>query len=261
MDTKYDLKRKYRTINVEPKVPTKQRKKDMELNSMTKKQLIDQIKSLLEELVKLKSKCQSSNDKVIAKHSPIATQTTLLEEELIFPCQLCIYNADNEMDLRIHMDYGHDLDDDVLLSKLKCNICKTMFRRKSNLMSHIKTAHVDTLPNCKYYQTNSCKFNENSCWFAHKKNEPEELKCRYCDQNFLSKSDVMFHQKQNHKDKIPICKKHIKSMCKFKHKCWYTHPIKEQLHDANSMDIEIGMAQNENRDQSQSDNKYINECM
>ena len=100
MDTKYDLKRKYRTINVEPKLPTKQRKKDLELSSMTKKQLIDQIKSLKEELVKLKSKCQSSNDKVIAKPSPIATQTTLLEEELTFPCQLCIYNADNEMDLK-----------------------------------------------------------------------------------------------------------------------------------------------------------------
>ena len=193
MDTKYSLKRKYRTINVEPKVPAKQKKEDTDLHSMTKKQLIDQVKSLTEELVNLKAKCQY---KFTLKTASIATQTALLDEELTFPCQLCIYNAESEMDLRVHMDYGHDLDDDVLLSKLKCNVCKTIFRSKSSLMNHIKTSHVDTLPNCKYYQNNSCRFNEKSCWFTHKKNTPEDLKCRYCDHTFGSKSEVMIHQNE-----------------------------------------------------------------
>ena len=103
MDTKFTLKRKYQTSNVEKKVVMKQRKKHVDLNSMTKKQLIDEIKSLNEEIMNLKNKFQSRNQNLEANPIPIATQTTLLDEELTFPCQLCIYNADSEMDLRVHM--------------------------------------------------------------------------------------------------------------------------------------------------------------
>ena len=217
----------------------KQRKKHVDLNSMTKKQLIDEIKSLNEEIMNLKNKFQSRNQNLEANPIPIATQTTLLDEELTFPCQLCIYNADSEMDLRVHMDYAHDLDDDDLLSKFKCKVCNNICKGKQHLMNHIKVVHGDTLPNCKFYQNDSCKFNEKSCWYVHKKDVVGELKCRYCEQIFYSKSDVMFHQKKDHIDKIPICKNHVHAKCKYKIKCWYTHPAIES-NDANMSNNEKG---------------------
>ena len=236
--TKQNLLKKYKELEEDhQRVLSDNTRLKMENESLSKK---------LEELLNLKSKNQSSDAKVEAKCNPKATQTTLLDEELIFPCQLCVYNAANEMDLRVHMDYGHDLDDDILLSNLKCKVCKTIFKSKQDLMNHIKTTHEDTLSNCKFYQNNTCKFNEKSCWFVHKKNVLQELKCRYCEHTFNSKSGVMFHQKKNHEDKIPMCKNHIQSKCKYRHKCWFTHPAMEKANHANVIVNEIDMSTNEN---------------
>lgn len=256
MDTKYTLKRKYKTSTLDNKVIAKQRKKDIDLNTMTKKQLIEQITSLKEELVKLKSIYQSSKDKIEDRPCPKSTQTTLLDDELTFPCQSCIYNAASEMDLRVHMDYAHDLDDEVLLSNFKCNVCKNVCKSKRNLMNHIKTIHGDTLPNCKFFQTNSCKYNEKYCWFIHKKDVLQELKCRYCEQTFHSKRDVMFHQKNNHEDKVPICKNHIQSKCKYKHKCWFTHPAVEPANHTNIKEHEIDLSTKINSEDSESNASY-----
>ena len=111
METKYAIKRKSKTATVEHKLSVKHRKKETDLNSLTKKQLIDHIKSLKDELMKIKRKCQSFDNNVPAKATPISTQTTLVDEDITIPCQLCIYTA--EMDLRVHMDYAHDIDEDL----------------------------------------------------------------------------------------------------------------------------------------------------
>lgn len=258
METKYALKRKSKTATVEHKVSVKHRKKEMDLNSLTKKQLIDHIQSLKDELVKIKRKCQAYDDNVSAKATPIPTQTTLVDEEITIPCQLCIYNADYEMELRVHMDHAHGIDDDLSSTNIKCDLCSKTFKKKHDLMNHIKTTHVSTLPNCKYYQSDSCKFNEKSCWFVHKMNEPTENKCRYCEEQFYSKSEVMIHQKQEHEEKIPICKNHIKSNCKYKDKkCWFIHPAKGLPKVRPNMDNKMDMSDNEKHENSQNNDSVL----
>ena len=49
------------------------------------------------------------------------------------------------------------------------------------------------------------------------------LKCRHCDVSFFTKIYVMNHQKTNHEELIPICKSHVKGICKFKSNCWSQH--------------------------------------
>ena len=90
-------------------------------------------------------------------------------------------------------------------------------------MVHIKTKHESSLPACKYFQTGTCKFNEKSCWFAHKIVEMSSYKCRHCDYKCSFKSEVMKHQKEIHEEKMQICKSHLENKCKFRSKCWYNH--------------------------------------
>ena len=224
MSGKCSLKRKSQTNIVEKKnqIPHKVPKKTINYNLMNKKQLIDEIQKLLGELDILKDKeIQSSNTK--SNDIQIkSTQTELLDEDFTFPCQLCIYNADNELDLRIHMDYAHDFDDGIF-SKITCNICEKKFQSKHRLMCHIRSKHDGSLPNCKNFQEGTCKFTDASCWFPHKMNETVLFKCRYCDETYHSKSEIMKHQKNIHEEKIQICKMHLKNSCRFRHNCWYLH--------------------------------------
>ena len=153
-----------------------------------------------------------------------STQTLLMEEEFQYPCKICIYNADNPLDLSVHMDYAHDDDEDgTQIPKITCNICKKTYQSKNILMQHIKTSHETSMPACKYFQNDTCKFNEKSCWFVHRKVDISAYKCRYCDYKCAYKSDIMKHQKASHQDKLQICKSHVQYKCKFKDKCWFNH--------------------------------------
>ena len=188
MNTKCSVKRQSQTniAEMEDKIPPKVRKKTVNYNVMTKNQLIEQIKILNVELDALKREIKQPTSTTSNSTTSKSTQTLLLDEEFTFPCQLCIYNADNELDLRIHMDYAHDLDDGIFDSKITCKVCKNKFETKQKLMGHIRTKHVSSLPNCKYYQDGTCKFNEKSCWFPHKKDDPIAFKCRNCEEVFQS---------------------------------------------------------------------------
>ena len=237
MSGKYPMKRKTQTNIVEKDnlIPQKIPKKSMNYNLMNKKELIDEIKKLLEELDILKDKEIQANNTKTNDIQIKSTQTVLLDEDFTFPCQLCIYNADNEFDLRIHIDYAHDVDGGIF-SKITCTICKKKFETKHHLMCHVRTKHVGTLPNCKNYQNGKCKFTDASCWFPHKMNGAVLFKCRYCDDTYHSKSEGMKHQKNIHEEKIQICKMHLKHSCRFRHNCWYTHIDLSKTKDTQSED-------------------------
>ena len=147
----------------EPKV-----RKTENLESLTKstllkkfKELEDENRKLVSDLEKMKKINESFSERVkdferqcsVQKTKSISTtQTVMLKEDFTFPCQICIYNADSEFDLRIHMDVAHDVDDGIFIPKTKCNICKKKFQGKGELMLHIKNNHKSTIPACRYYQ-------------------------------------------------------------------------------------------------------------
>ena len=232
MNTKSVNKRKLANEIKHPVEP-KLRKTD-NVETLTKQALVKKYKELEEQYKKVVSDCEKlkqenealSNDiKILEKGvtKSVSETQTVMSDDFIFPCQICIHNADSEFDLRIHMEYVHDFNDGFYIPKIKCNVCKTKFKGKHDLMTHIKTNHRTSLPTCKHFQKGSCKFTEQSCWFVHKREEIPSMKCRYCEETFFSKSEVMIHQKTKHEEQIPICKNHVKGQCRFKSKCWYQH--------------------------------------
>ena len=228
MDRKTYLKRNSKSADnsKDVQVPSKIRKTDDNLNILTKKQLIDKIAKLNEELEALKNKVKTLDPVMgnnIVKQYSSSTQTILMDEDIPFPCQICIYNADNEMDLRIHMDYAHDIDDEIRTSKVTCNLCRKKYPSKNELMKHIKSNHESDLQACKYFQTGTCKFNDKSCWFAHKIIDMSAYKCRHCEYKCGYKSEIMKHQKERHEEKMQICKSFLQNKCKFWSKCWFSH--------------------------------------
>ena len=90
-------------------------------------------------------------------------------QEFPFLCKIGIYKTDNELDLRVNMDYAHDLEDGIYIPTTNCNICTKKFQSKPYLLVHIKSKHEQTLPACKYFQNDSSEFNGGSYWFPKKK--------------------------------------------------------------------------------------------
>ena len=202
---------------------SKLRKKEQYLQSLTKKQLIDKVQNLEKELDLLRNKV--NNQESLAKNPSVTieTQTLIEDDDISFPCKLCVYEAIGEFDLRIHMEYAHDMDFDYGNVRFKCRKCQMKFQSKQDLMMHIKSEHTESLPNCRYFQSDTCKFTENSCWFNHRKTDDPSINCRYCRESFNTKKYVMIHQKENHEENVQICKNFVKKTCKFKSKCWYLH--------------------------------------
>ena len=49
----------------------------------------------------------------------------------------------------------------------QCNHCGTTFEDLRNLMQHRKVEHEETIPLCRKFKANECKFNEMFCWYRH----------------------------------------------------------------------------------------------
>jgi hypothetical protein len=66
------------------------------------------------------------------------------------------------------------------MTRVKCNLCDETFINKSELMSHRKQNHTNTVPECKNYGQGTCWFGDMKCWFKHEnieknnKNEDNE---------------------------------------------------------------------------------------
>ena len=232
MEPKNYLKRNSKSakINQSYQVPSKIRKTTVNLNILTKKQLIDKITVLNEELESLKNRFKTAEGAHIDNNTvtiiTTSTQTLLKNEEVPYPCKMCTYNADNPLDLDVHMEYAHEDDDDgAHIPEITCNVCNNTFQSKNKLMEHIKISHRSSVPACKYFQNDTCKYNEKSCWFVHDKVDISAHKCRYCEYKCAYRSEIMKHQKTSHADKHQICKYNVKNKCKFREKCWYKHKV------------------------------------
>ena len=236
--------------------PAKLRKKELPLEKLTKQKIIEKFQKLEEEylnLVVLNKKNEAENkllkENVIHTGSKInnkyefktietqtealaSTQTLMKDEEFPYPCKICTYNTDNPLELSVHMEHAHDDDDyGTQNPEITCNRCNKTCPSKNKLMEHINISHKSSVPACKYFQNDTCKYNEKSCWFVHKKVEISEHKCRYCEYKCTYRSEIMNHQKTSHEDKLQICKYYIQNNCKFREKCWYKHIDIAEIND------------------------------
>ena len=55
-------------------------------------------------------------------------------------------------------------------------------------------------------------------------NFEEIIKCRYCQQTFNGKCELMIHRKIHHTNRVSICSKFLDETCSFgSEDCWYKH--------------------------------------
>ena len=50
---------------------------------------------------------------------------------------------------------------------IECYVCGKMFDCKSNMMTHRKKVHAETIKPCYQYFEKKCRFDGESCWFIH----------------------------------------------------------------------------------------------
>ena len=222
----------------EPKV----RKKE-NLEFMTKQTIIKKFKELEEEKrnlvisseklkeenenlskrIEIMMKNQSENPKYPS--SSVITQTEDLLCEMEYPCTSCIYVADVPEELGWHMQGEHGRGNPDYEFNFSCRICRKPYDLKDDLMYHIKYNHERNMPVCKYFQTGSCHFDDDKCWFRHKKEDQtiNNFKCGYCGRSFELKNEFMIHRKNEHNEKIKICINYRNKKCTFDENCWYNH--------------------------------------
>ena len=157
--------------------------------------------------------------------SSVTSQTENLEDEIVLPCENCIFTASSEMELRVHLDYGHDKSDSNFDTSYICKVCKKKFMEKGELMKHMKTKHENSLPICKFFLRGICNFEDNICWYTHKKEDksPTTFQCGHCEQSFTDKNDFMHHRKRDHIERVQTCKFYNEGSCRFDNKCWFSH--------------------------------------
>ena len=128
-----------------------------------------------------------------------------------FNCMECDHQAHQESDLKKHMETAHkcstsDIPADM---QFKCVSCAQHFARKDSLMTHRRDTHGKSKTKCRYnIPPLICKKGEKDCAYDHTsiQETSNAFKCTVCNELFPTKSQVLNHRKNNHPEKVPMCK-------------------------------------------------------
>ena len=139
-------------------------------------------------------------------------------------CSKCEYKAEDGYDLDGHFWSEHD--DESL--EFSCKFCDERFPTIKDLMMHKKSKHIENVSFCLNFESNSCMYGDDNCWYVHEPQEEpetfEEFKCNECDEEFNHRNDYLKHRKKNHIESVPICNKFKHGECTFgSEKCWFNH--------------------------------------
>ena len=143
------------------------------------------------------------------------------------------------------MDIEHDVQKPNNDNEFKCDICEQLFVDKSTLVNHIKKQHDKSKP-CKYFAKGLCMFSTEICWYSHDKDiinqtkNYNEIICKFCEEKFHMKSELMNHRKSKHTDRISFCRNNENKKCEYGKNCWYKHTneMDTKCNDSNS-DINV----------------------
>ena len=142
-----------------------------------------------------------------------------------FNCEDCDHQTNSKERLNTHIQRKHTR---LMQPSYKCDVCGTEMEDNSSLNRHIAKEHPN-LRICRYYLEARCLFNDN-CIFKHVRRAIENYICNICEVEFNAKSILMFHRKNEHLDKMLLCRHFFKGICKFEDEnCWYRHTIKKIL--------------------------------
>ena len=176
--------------------------------------------------------------------------------ETDFPCSVCDRWCKSEKDLNHHMKIYHgkrvkfcsikctachkkivnnenvnessnsmDISTEEVESKYSyaCKICEEKFETRNGMMMHRKKYHLEKVNTCWNFESGSCQFSNDLCWFRHSKSDlPQESQnCKFCGEIFKTKNDLQLHKKTLHGKTVPNCRN---DRCWYgPEKCWFRH--------------------------------------
>ena len=165
-------------------------------------------------------------------------------------CNDCHFQASSGPELRKYLNKkNHNpvegIDKESLGETLTCKGCGEEFSEWWNLMNHRQDALPDNRRRCKNYINGECEYSAegpHECWWRHEakatshKKDSSELQeiCNICDEMFKTKSEMMFHKKNENLEKVPSCKKISLGRCDYPApECWFRHNFSqsEQTYD------------------------------
>ena len=135
-----------------------------------------------------------------------------IEEE--FNCNECCYQSNSQEYLLKHIRFTHTME------KYKCQICYYQATGADDLYKHSKNVHG------KKQNVTKC---EHTCYESDKHLDQkhslkENIKCRSCGKEFISKSQLMNHRKSEHPNTVAACRDYLEGKCRFDaEKCWWNH--------------------------------------
>ena len=174
------------------------------------------------------------------------------EEEIIketrqYNCEDCSFQGENGLELKKHIQRTKHCPSDY---SEKCYTCEKEFSSYWHLMNHRKMEHPSN-KKCRYYQTEACRFDSETCWYIHAIESPKGLyqnkgydnSCDQCAKMFESKLDLMKHRKTEHSDKVAKCINFAQGNCSFtESSCWFMHDegrSKMDMHIGNEHESEV----------------------
>ena len=112
-------------------------------------------------------------------------------------------------------------------------------------MHHRRDVHPEKRRRCRNEIKGECQFQTDTgprgCWWKHggelmKSSETESAfcdKCNICEERFRTIRETMIHKKNNHIEKVPLCKEFQKGNCSFP-VCWYRHEVDTSQNKTNA---------------------------
>ena len=154
----------------------------------------------------------------------------------ILLCEECEFPADTLYELGEHVGEAHSG------LRIPCNFCSDIYTTKESLEKHEEEVHnqtpasttVDSL--CNNYSILNKDQEEHP---SINNQVTEKFKCKFCDEEFVGKYDLMMHNRKEHQDKLSICWNY-QGGCKYHPNCWFSHEATEnqysQQYNCNSCD-------------------------
>lgn len=154
-----------------------------------------------------------------------------------FKCTKCIYEANSEEELKIHVKREHS--SGLKVENYSCNLCSETFGVRWELMIHKKNEHPLYLKTCTFFEQGNCAFGD-ECWFRHTQTGQgsflpqtlKEFKCGFCEKIFERKKSFMEHRKLEHVNHVLDCSANKNGSCRYgSQECWFKHQNNEANND------------------------------
>ena len=106
-----------------------------------------------------------------------------------------------------------------------CINCGEELDNYKDLMNHRRDNHRKRTT-CRYFLLGNCNFDQETCWYLHSQNIETQITCNYCEECFITTSEVMKHKKEKHREQIMPCRN--KKKCVFSEvNCWFIHETQQ----------------------------------